>query len=110
MDILIIVLNIITLFLVGVCLIFLIKSKKSQGAGIEKEEIRSIISSSVNETGALLISSISAANKTYSDGVEKEIAKLTENMNRLGDKQAKSYIDILNTLNASFREISILTR
>jgi DNA recombination protein RmuC len=106
MDILIIVLNIITLFLVGVCLIFLIKSKKRQGAGIEKEEIRSIISSSVNETGALLISSISAANKTYSDGVEKEIAKLTENMNRLGDKQAKSYIDILNTLNTSFKEIS----
>lgn len=105
-GILIIVLNIITLFLVGVCLIFLIKSKKSQYPGIEKDEIRSIISSSVNETGALLISSISAANKTYSDGVEKEIAKLTENMNRLGDKQAKSYIDILNTLNTSFKEIS----
>ena len=106
MDILIIVLNIITLFLVGACLIFLIKSKKSQGTCTKKDEIRSIVASAVNESGALLISSVSASNKAYSDSVEKEIAKLTENMNKLSEKQAQSYIDILNTLNTSFKEIS----
>ncbi len=106
MDIIIIVLNIITLLLLGFTLFLVVKNGKSRGTGTENEEIRRVVATSVNETGALLISSVSAANKTYSENIEKEIAKLTENMNKLSENQSKSYIEVLNTLNNSFKEIT----
>ncbi|MBQ9744229.1 MAG: DNA recombination protein RmuC [Clostridia bacterium] len=104
MDILLVVLNVIAIILLS-ALLFLVVKGKGKEEKDSTEEIRKAVASSVNEMGAMLISSISASNKSYSDSVEKEIAKLTENMNRLADSQTKNHIATINTLNASFKDI-----
>ncbi|MBQ8392144.1 MAG: DNA recombination protein RmuC [Clostridia bacterium] len=104
MDILLVALNIITIILLSALLFLVIKGKGKEEKD-STEEIRKAVASSVNEMGSMLISSISVSNKSYSDSVEKEIAKLTENMNRLTDSQTKNHIATINTLNASFKDI-----
>jgi len=104
MDIILLVLNIIAIILLSTLLLLTLRKKKNVNGG-SGEEIRKAVSASVNEMGAMLISGISATNKSFGDSVEKEISKLTENMNRLTDAQVKSHIETLNTLNSSFKEI-----
>ena len=105
MDIILTVLGVIAIVLLSVLLFFVIKSKKENVTKDTGEEIRKAVSSSVNEMGAMLISGISAANRSFGEGVEKEITRLTENMNKLTEAQAKGHIETVNTLTASFKEI-----
>jgi DNA recombination protein RmuC len=105
MDIILIILNVILIGLVSLLIVLTLKNKKS---GIDEEakgEIRKAVSSSVNEVGAMLLTGINNANSNYAAGVEKEITKLTDNMNKLTESQAKSHIEMLNTLNNSFKDI-----
>ena len=105
MDIILIVLNIISIILLATLLFFTVKGRKGADDKDTGEEIRRAVSASVNEMGTMLISGISTANKSFGESVEKEIGKLNEKMARLTDSQVKSHIDVLNSLNASFKEI-----
>ena len=105
MGTILIVLNILAIILLSVLLYRELKGKKDTGAKEIGEEIRKVVAASVNEMGAMLISGISASNKSYGESVEKEIAKLTESMGKLTEAQARAHIEVINTLNASFKEI-----
>ena len=87
-------------------LIVLTLKNQNKGIGEEaKSEIRKSVSSSVNEMGAMLLSGITNSNRDYAASVEKEISKLTDNMNKLTESQVKSHIEMLGTLNNSFKDI-----
>ncbi len=105
MDIILIVLNAIAIVLLSLLLYSSFKGKNEKEDKNTEEEIRKAVAASVNEMGAMLISGISAANKSFGEGVEREIARLTENMNKLSEAQAKGHIETVNTLTASFKEI-----
>ena len=105
MDIILIVLNVIAIILLSLLLCFFVKGRKEKEDKNTGEEIRKAVAASVNEMGAMLISGISAANKSFGESVEKEITRLTENMNRLTEAQVKGHIETVNTLTASFKEI-----
>ena len=105
MDIILIVLNVIAIILLSLLLFFTAKGGKDKGIKESGEEIRRAVNAAVNEMGAMLISGISTANKSFGESVEKEITKLTDNMNKLTESQVKSHIETLNTLSNSFKEI-----
>ena len=105
MDIILIVLNVIAIILLSLLLFFTAKGGKDKGTKESGEEIRRAVNAAVNEMGAMLISGISTANKSFGESVEKEITKLTDNMNKLTESQVKSHIETLNTLSNSFKEI-----
>ena len=92
MDIILIVLNVIAIILLSLLLCFFVKGRKEKEDKNTGEEIRKAVADSVNEMGAMLISGISAANKSFGESVEKEITRLTENMNRLTEAQVKGHI------------------
>ncbi len=105
MEIILVVLNVILIALVSFLVVITVKNKNS-GIGEEaKAEIRKAVSSSVNEMGTMLMSGVTNLNRDYAAGVEKEITKLTDNMNKLTESQVKGHIEILNTLTSSFKEI-----
>jgi len=101
MEIIIIALNVLTILLISTLLYFNFKKKGEDSP----EEIRRQISSSVNEMGAVIISGISANNKSLIDSVEREISRLTESMSKLTEAQTKNHVEIINTLNNSFKDI-----
>lgn len=101
MEIIIIVLNVIAIILLSALLYFTVR-KKGEGSA---EEIRRQISSSVNEMGSVIISGVSVNNKSLTDSIEREISRLTDAMSKLTEAQTKNHIEIINTLNNSFKEI-----
>ena len=105
MDTILIVLNVILIALLSFLIVLTLKNQ-NKGIGEEaKSEIRKSVSSSVNEMGAMLLSGITNSNRDYAASVEKEISKLTDNMNKLTESQVKSHIEMLGTLNNSFKDI-----
>ena len=101
MEIIIIALNVLAILLLSALLYLNFKK-----TGVDSsEEIRRQISSSVNEMGVVIISGISANNKSLIDGVEREITRLTDSMGKLTEAQAKNHVEIINTLNSSFKDI-----
>jgi len=105
MDTILIVLNVILIALLSFLIVLTLKNQ-NMGIGEEaKSEIRKSVSSSVNEMGAMLLSGITNSNRDYAASVEKEISKLTDNMNKLTESQVKSHIEMLGTLNNSFKDI-----
>ena len=102
MDIALIIMGAVIIAL----LLVLIFKKGKENVSVDRNEVKTAVSESINGMSGLLLGSIENTNKLFSSSVNDKIVDLNKEMKDLNEKNEKGYVGFIEKLNSSLTEIT----